>query len=58
MKLYYRVIHISRFQLLFGYFLTVWQKNDQKVTKKEMNNKMKMATVKPLECRKSKKEAK
>ena len=31
----------SHFWLLFGYFLTVWQKNDQKVTEKEMKNEMK-----------------
>ena len=43
-----RVIHSSHFlatfrllfNLLFGSFLTIWQKNDQKVTKKEMKNEI------------------
>ena len=53
-----RVVHSSHFQLPFGSFLTVWQMNDRKVTKKEMKNEIKMATVKPLEHKKNKKEAK
>ena len=40
-KLSIRVVHSSHFRLLFGSFLTVWQKNDQKVTEKEMKNEMK-----------------
>jgi len=36
-----RIIHSSHFWFLFGSFLLVWQKHQQKVTKNEIKNGMK-----------------